>query len=63
MRDTRGMNHTTQEPEPPSRPDAIEARWAEMSRRMQEALLDELERSFPAPPPRPVPRARARRDA
>lgn len=57
------MDHTTQEPEPPSRPDAIEARWAEMSRRMQEALLDELERSFPAPPPRPVPRARARRDA
>jgi hypothetical protein len=52
------MDHTTQESEPPSRPDAIEARWAEMCRRMQEALLDELERSFPAPPPRPVPRVR-----
>lgn len=46
VRDTRGMDHTTQEPEPPSRPDAIETRWAEMSRRMQEALLDELDRHF-----------------
>jgi hypothetical protein len=54
------MDHTTQEPEPPSRPDTIEARRAEMSRRMQEALLDELERSFPASPPQPVPRVRVR---